>query len=106
MQTKANKDQGSICVHGCETELLAIVDWSTTPVTDGNVIYLSPTLGNRSSALDDPMSLFVAKLDVRQKQRVVRTNLNETISVVRPIGWDKILPPMSRHIFAKHPFGH
>lgn len=37
----------------------------------------------------EPMSLFMAKVDACQKPPVIRTNLDETISVVGPIGWDR-----------------
>lgn len=58
-----------------------ILDWSTPPVINKNLINLSPLS-------DESMSGFVVKVCVRQKQFVVGTSLGEAIIVIGAIGGD------------------
>lgn len=66
--------------HRCGSEQSTTLDWSTAPVTDGNLINISLILWMRRK-IPSESSLFITKFDVRQKQTVVTMKLDETSSV-------------------------
>lgn len=71
-------------IFGSRSESSKFFDWFISSMINGSVTDLSSTILGESTASGEPMWLFVAKMDVREKTSVVRTYLDGINIAVGP----------------------